>query len=155
MAKRSVLTAARLRELLHYNPSTGKFTRVITERAKRKVGRDAHGYLSIGVDYQRYLAHRLAFLYMTGKWPDGDVDHIDGDPSNNCWSNLRSVTRSQNNLNRHRLDARNKSGHTGVRWHEKMKKWQAICSYTFDTRDEAVAARDAMRNAVSRHMPIG
>ena len=146
MAKRRILTAERLREVLHYDPRTGVFTRVRTERAKKKVGRlqvsrSGNSYLAIGVDYGRYMAHRLAFLYMTDEWPSEDVDHKNGNGLDNRWANLRPATRSQNNVNR-RLGKNNKSGHTGVRWHQKLQRWQAIFSFTFKTKREAVEARE-------------
>ena len=150
MAKASILTAARLREVLYYNPETGEFTRNRKERAKKKVGRlNKYGsggdkeYLAIGIDYERHLAHRLAYLYMMGEWPTVIVDHINGNGLDNRWCNLRPATGSQNNINR-RVGINNKSGYTGVRWHEKMQRWQAIFSLTFRTKEEAVKARKTM-----------
>jgi hypothetical protein len=143
------LSYDRLLKTLHYNPDTGQFTRIATRRAKKKVGRIVDGYLSIGIDHRKYQAHRLAFLYMTGKWPVGDVDHANGDPSDNKWSNLRQATRSQNIINRRKLDNRNISGYTGVRWHKSMKKWQAIFSFTFKTKEEAIEARRLMMEVLA------
>lgn len=81
----------------------------------------------IGINGQRYLAHRLAFVFMTGKWPSVklDVDHKDGDGWNNKWKNLRMATRSQNICNKHRRRSDNTSGITGVGWDSKYNKWWA------------------------------
>jgi len=56
---------------------------------------------------------------MTGTWPQNEIDHIDGNKSNNRFRNLRDVTRSANNQNRRRPDRGNKSGFLGVKCHRK------------------------------------
>jgi HNH endonuclease len=95
-----MLTAERLRELLHYDPATGVFTWRVTNSNRAPAGHVAgspnkRGYIAIGIAGKTYYAHRLAWLYMTGSWPEDDVDHRDLDKSNNRWSNLRPATRSQ------------------------------------------------------------
>lgn len=104
------LTAQRVRELFEYDPNTGEFTHRIARRRVRpglKAG-SSHcaGYIEIGVDCKSYLAHRLAWLYVTGEWPRYMIDHIDGDRSNNRFSNLRDVPEGINrqNLKRARSD---------------------------------------------------
>lgn len=57
------------------------------------------GYVLIGIYGEQYLAHRLAFLYMTGAWPKGKLDHRDRVRNNNVWGNLRPATNSQNGIN--------------------------------------------------------
>jgi hypothetical protein len=100
------LTAARLRELLHYDPETGVWTRRVPMTVKRKgvvAGYLADtGYILIGVDRRQYAGHRLAFLYMTGKWPATGmfVDHINGVRSDMRWCNLRAVSPAANGQNR-------------------------------------------------------
>lgn len=106
----SLLTSERLQEKLSYNPLTGIFSRI--EPGKSKVGTShPNGYLQIRVDGKRYLAHRLAWLYMFGDWPSSELDHANGDRLDNRIENLRLATRSQNNGNR-RSNAR--SGFKGV-----------------------------------------
>ena len=112
------LTSERLRELLHYEPSTGSFT---WRKAwpRMPVGslaghRTGLGYWRIKVEGGNYLAHRLAWLYMTGHWPPGDIDHIDTDSLNNRWENLRSVTEHENLQNQRRAHRNNKVGVLGV-----------------------------------------
>ena len=106
MAKAN-LTAERLREVLHYDPKTGHFIWLIDvgRWGRTKAGTltgspDITGHLRTQVDGTLYYCHRLAFLYMNGRWPSGDVDHIDGVSSNNAWSNLRDVTHKMNTQNR-------------------------------------------------------
>jgi hypothetical protein len=81
-----------LRELLSYDPKTGMFTWRI--RSARRVhigdvagGVNGRGYLTIRVDGRQYLAHRLAFLHMTGSWPKKEhIDHINMDRADNRWA---------------------------------------------------------------------
>jgi hypothetical protein len=68
------------------------------------------GYVSIGVDAKRYLAHRLAWLFVYGKWPDKHIDHIDGNTSNNRLNNLRDVSVVVNAQNRTRCNKQRRSG---------------------------------------------
>lgn len=118
MAERIVppFTQERLQELLHYNPETGVFTWRVNRR-KRKAGEVAggvsHAYLVIGIQGRLYLAHRLAFLYMEGRWPD-EVDHRDGQSRNNAWTNLREVDRSTNLENKRRANRSSVSGLMGA-----------------------------------------
>lgn len=81
------------------------------------------GYISIGVDGRRYLAHRIIFALVNGYYPD-EIDHADGDQRNNHPSNLREATRSQNNMNR-AVQCNNSSGAKGVYLHRNSGKWHA------------------------------
>jgi hypothetical protein len=113
------LTAARLRELLLYDPTTGIFHWRVSRKGTRRDGLaggvSAHGYVKIGVDRtgQQY-AHRLAWLYMVGEWPTGEIDHINGDRADNRWANLREVTPRENKQNKRKPQRNNKSGFLGV-----------------------------------------
>ena len=125
------LTAARLRELLAYDPETGSFT-WLQQRPKAITGRSAGclnktlGYIVIGVEGTRYYAHRLAFLWMTGAWPLGQADHINGNRADNCWSNLRDVTGSVNLQNVHKARRHNASGMLGVRKARVGSRWDSM-----------------------------
>jgi hypothetical protein len=123
-----VLTQERLREVLHYEPSTGLFTRncSIAGAVKGSVAgcKMQLGYITISIDKQAYLAHRLAWLYMTGAWPSQYIDHINGEPSDNAWNNLREATQTQQNANM-RLRKDNTSGYRGVKWNKNRQKWHA------------------------------
>jgi len=94
------LTSERLRELLSYSEETGLFTWRINRQGHAKAG-DVAGnmgrhYWYIGVDGSYISAHRLAWLYVHGEWPEGEIDHIDQDKTNNRISNLRDVSRAVN-----------------------------------------------------------
>lgn len=97
------MTQERLKEALSYNKEDGKFRWNIS-KVGRKFGKEVgcklnSGAIQIMLDYKKYLAHKLAFLYVEGYIPD-EVDHKDGNPSNNCWENIRACTKSQNLRNR-------------------------------------------------------
>lgn len=85
--------------------------------------RNGLGYTQVMVDGKNLLAHRLAFLYMTGSIPRL-VDHIDGVTSNNEWTNLRSATDQQNSQNSTK-SKNNTSGHKGICWDKRNNKWLA------------------------------
>lgn len=92
-----MLTQKRLREILHYDPQTGIFTFVKGSRQGKVAGaqHDARGQLKVAIDHQRYLLHRLAWLWMTGAMPRSNVEHINGDRADNRWENLREGERGQ------------------------------------------------------------
>lgn len=111
------LTRERLTELLYYNQDTGdftwKFSRVGVRAGSRAGGKNYAGYVIIRLDDKLYYAHRLAFLYVVGYMPEYDVDHLDGNPCNNKWGNLRHASRMCNLQNR-KVSTTNRSGFPGV-----------------------------------------
>jgi hypothetical protein len=151
-----------LDQMLQYDPSTGKFrwrvrpvTMFTAERPRsaehtcnqwnaRWAGKPAasqkKGYWYIRIDYQAYLAHRVAWKIMTGADPI-EIDHIDGDRGNNKWSNLKDGTRSDN-LRNVALKRNNTSGYHGVAFNKRQQKWTAYITLgAFDSKEDAVVAR--------------
>lgn len=124
------LTAERLRSVLDYNQATGVFTWRVAPTTRHVVGgvagsRTPKGYIQIMIAGENYLAHRLAWLHVTGEWLTCQIDHDDTDKANNAWSNLRPATDAENKQNRITGNAANKSGYLGVCWHKAASKWVA------------------------------
>lgn len=147
-----MITPDRLREVLAYDPDTGQFHWRVRGRGKYKrpgahAGHYDGRYVTMRVDGRKYYAHRLAWVYVHGVWPDGDIDHINEDKSDNRISNLRPASRSQNMLNVSRASERSQSGVRGVS--PRRGRWRATISGRhigdFDTIEEAAAARGAAR----------
>ena len=172
MARKTLagLTAEQLRALLHYDPETGLFTwreGIAHWRAGLPAGTETtrgtkwathvviglgttstRRYAEIGIRKNVYRAHRLAWLYVYGEWPERDIDHINGDGTDNRIINLRLATTAQNAMNR-MLRRDNTSGVKGVSWNKKSGQWLAHIGYggkilhlgLFDTIEEAKVAR--------------
>jgi hypothetical protein len=117
MAKPS-LTAARLREVLHYDPATGVFrVKKATSRKQRIgaiAGSELRGYRKHRIDGVTHQAHRLAWLYVYGDWPKNCIDHINGIPGDNRIANLRDVSLSVNAENLRGARSRSSSGILGA-----------------------------------------
>lgn len=115
-----MLTNKQLREHAHYDIDTGVFTRLknghgLRSRVGEVMGWDrGAGYLKTTINGAAYSLHRLAWLYVYGEWPDGMVDHIDGNPSNNSINNLRVVCRNLNAQNQRKAHKTNICGVLGV-----------------------------------------
>lgn len=137
MTKES-LTQEYLKEALDYDPETGVFAwkerprhhftcdwswKVQGSRKGTEAGYlDPTGYIQLRIKNVLYKAHRLAFLYMEGAFPEQEVDHINHQRADNRWSNLRPVSGWDNSKNcTRRTD--NKSGHTGICWASQKKLW--------------------------------
>ena len=113
-----MITAELARSILDYNPTTGIFTWKTGQLAG---GVSNCGYLRICIKRRKYLAHRLAWLMMTSKWPVDQLDHINGVRTDNRWSNLRAATNAQNTIN---SDYPNRTGLRGIYRH-KHGGWAA------------------------------
>lgn len=132
------LTAARLREVFHYDPETGLFTRLIDKSNRGRVGtiatcRNRWGYVVFRIDGALYRANRCAVLYMTGEWPRGTVDHRDTDPANDRWVNLRDVPCQVNCQNARRARASSQSGLLGA---SPTPKGRWVAGISMDGRKE-------------------
>lgn len=123
----SKLTASAARKLLNYDPITGRLV-WLERKGAIAAGTEAgsiypDGSRSVKVNRVLYKAHRLAWLLMTGRWPKKGIDHINGNPSDNRWTNLREATQAENMQNLS-IRSHNTSGYPGVSWNRVLMKWQ-------------------------------
>lgn len=102
-AKEKKLTAAWLRENMHYEPATGEFWwikpgpgKTVGKRIGSRLWSKGKSYVAMKINGEVYYAHRVAWLHHYGEWPTGFVDHIDEDRSNNAIENLRLANAAQN-----------------------------------------------------------
>lgn len=139
-----MLTQSRLKELVRYDPELGIFIWLVYRKKTDGIGSRAdkfeqRGYRYISVDNKQYLAHRVAWFYMTGEWPKDQIDHINNIRNDNRWVNLRESTNSENLRN---TKARNKLGAKGV-YPAPNNRYKALITLgTFDTIEEAKEAWD-------------
>lgn len=162
---RHELTADRLHELLSYDPETGIFLWKVPARGYRpgdKAG-TAHckGYLTIVVQGQSFLAHRLAWLYVHGRWPTDQIDHRNCSRDDNRIANLREATNAENHQNK-LLQKNSTSGHPGISWHSRDCKWHSriqvsgkrINLGSFARIEDAIAARAKAKAELHKFHPI-
>lgn len=141
MAERIVPTPEQLRELLRYEPETGKLywkARALSMFPSERVGKSWNtryagkqafrlgetGYLQGNIVGHNVKAHRVAWAMYHGSWPEGDIDHKNLDRADNSISNLRVATRTENRMNT-RAQKNGKSGYKGVYFHKRVGKWVA------------------------------
>jgi hypothetical protein len=116
-------------EVLSYDPTTGVFIRKVSKTNAIKSGTiagyiDGNGYRLIRVCGRTYKAHRLAWVYVYGRWPRRQIDHINRHRTDNRIVNIREATQLQNSRNSG-PKPNNTSGFAGVSWHKATKKWMA------------------------------
>jgi hypothetical protein len=146
----SILSVARVREALHYEPTTGKLYWKIAQNNRMSIGAEAgtrrdDGYKRIKLDGIAYYSHVLIWTYMTGQVPVNQIDHIDRDSWNDRWENLRDVTAS---VNQHNKVVR------GCWWHKTKLVWETaistggIVTYlgSYATEEEAATAYNAAKS---------
>lgn len=129
----TTITRSELMRLLDYDPITGVFTRRIgTGRGAAKGAvagtRNHAGYVVISLKRRRYMAQKLAWLWVNGVWPTTILDHEDLDKSNNAIDNLREATKSLNAANSMRHKD-NTSGFKGVSLHKASGRWRATIGF--------------------------
>lgn len=158
-----------LLRLLRLDPDTGKlFWREHPSIVRRLWGRQGfqtltmNGYLSGTIKGKRLYTHRVAFALAHGRWPEGTIDHINGNKTDNRVENLRDVTHAENHRNMP-MPATNKSGVVGVRWNPNKSRWHAQIKRdgqvtflgSFKSKDEAVAERKAAERRLGFHTNHG
>lgn len=124
-----MVTAEELRERFTYSKTTGAF-KYRQDRGRMKKGMRAgtvngDGYWQMSVGGKSYKASRLAWLYVKGVWPEGQVDHKNRDRADDRWSNLRDTSHAENQQNCTPVRKNNTSGVRGVSWCSKRQRWQA------------------------------
>lgn len=159
------LTRDELRGRLNYDPATGVFTWPDGRPAGNPAG--TAGRLQITLNGVARYAHRLAWLYVHGVWPDGQIDHINGDKLDNRIANLRVLTNAENKQNQRRAYANNRTGRLGVSYDSRNGKWRARIMLDgrskslgyFPTPDAASAAYEAakmeLHPAWAQHSHVG
>lgn len=177
MADRADITPELCRQLLRYDPETGK---LYWRERPREMFRDSRGYAAWSARYPgreaftalsrgyrtgkildvQFFAHRVAWAIVHGAWPapESDIDHINGDGCDNRMANLREVSHLQNGRNIKRPTS-NTSGYIGVSWDARKRKWAAYIGARetrrflgyFSTPSEAGQARVAAQLADGYH----
>ena len=156
-----MISAERVSQLLHYDEETGLLTWKVAQSRRVKVGHVAGcvkkrspasgpSYRYVKIDGRTYAAHRIAWLFITGTMPSWEIDHIDGDGTNNRKNNLRDVRHVENCRNQ-KFRSTNKTGVMGVEWDAERHMWRATIKVNgrrrhigrYDRFEDAVNARKA------------
>ena len=159
------LTFERLKEVLDYDQLTGVFTWKVTRGTIKKGqlanGKDRRGYVIISIDGSKYKAHRLAWLYINGVWPESGLDHINRVKDDNRLVNLREAEQSLNNKNasvRHN----HPTGISGVKKSRNSDSWKASIKVDgvrinlgrFSDLFEAICARKSAEIKYGFYIPV-
>jgi hypothetical protein len=160
------MTSEELKKIVHYDPETGVFTWVVPRYKAGRLVKVAGSYTTrryrmICIGGRNYREHRLAWLYMTGDWPQNLIDHRNGVHDDNRFLNLREATSVENGQN-YALPAHNKSGYLGVHFRKDIGKWRAKIKLNrkiinlglFKTAEEASAAYLAAKAAMHPFQPV-
>ena len=148
-AAKNTLSAEEVRRRLDYDPSTGCFRKRETGRIVGYV--NSGGYVHVKIDGRPFLAHRLAYVWMMGQWPEHEVDHQNRNRADNRWANLRPANRSQNTHNT--ASTRSATGAKGV--HRSRGRFRAVImhdgkSLSLGTFATVAEARQAYAGAARR-----
>lgn len=151
---------------VRYDSETGLFY-TLKKTSRSKVGDVVtsvrkDGYCRVNVFGEKVLAHVLAWFYMMGAWPESDIDHIDGNPTNNAFSNLRVLERNENLQNIRKTRRNSTTGVNGVGWHNGRQKFVVRLSHMgeikfgghFDDLDDAVAALVELKTTWHPYSPL-
>jgi len=162
-----MINQSELKHYLTYDTCSGIFTWNVSTARRIKVGDiagglNSEGYVRIRLRGKWYLAHRLAWLYTYGEFPSFEIDHINGNPSDNSITNLRNANRKQNMENQ-KLHKDNRSGHRGVSFVELLQKWRVRVTHQrqiynvgyFDKLEDAVNAAKTARDSLFTHHLTG
>ncbi len=117
MTKPCDFTQEELMGALYYNPETGEFS--------KSLHIDGRGYYQIYIFGKLRLAHRLAWMYVTGEWPRYIIDHKNNNKSDSRFDNLRKATHSQNVCNAKRR--KSSAPYKGIQKH--YNRWRAQISF--------------------------
>ena len=140
------LDHSRLKTLLSYDAASGVFAWL--EDGRQAGCQTPKGYVVIGIDGSLYLAHRLAWLYVTGAWPEMRLDHKDQNKANNRIVNLREATAAQNVANSGPRIT-NRSGFKGVCWDARNARWRA--TITVEGRQRSLGRHKRLEDAVAAY----
>ncbi len=152
------VTQERLHGLFSYDPEVGTFLRRKGSSGRPVGTAREDGYIRLTIDDRKYRAHRLAWLYVHGRWPAADLDHINGNRADNRIANLRECTRAENQQNLTKRTKPASSNYLGVSKCKQTGRWQANCNRIhlgrFDTPELAYTAYLAAKSELHTFNPV-
>jgi HNH endonuclease len=153
-SKDTELTQEILKEILSYDKETGYFYWNVSKGSAAiqgdKAGFVRDGYAKIKINGKEFFAHRLAWLYVHGRLPINEIDHKNGNGSDNRFINLREATRYQNVQNLHKVKSNNKLGVTGV--YKKGNKY--IASIKIDNKRREIGYFNSIEEAKDAYLKV-